>query len=124
MNFVTWRKVVYAVWLFSAGSIYFNFLPAFVEILDRSLFEFGSYRITLFFILTSLSVLLLTSSVSSKIVSWADVCSRSSGLTFLTAFVVIVGIVATIDLVVAFATQQEPFIIVYFFSLFMNFLPG
>ena len=123
MRLVSWRNAIYAVWLISIISIFFNLLPALVEILERPLYEFGSYQITIFFLLTSLSVLLLTSSVSSKILNWADVCSRSSGLTFATAFVFLVGIVAVIDLIVAFVMHGEPFILSYFFNLVLDFLP-
>jgi len=124
MKLFGWRNAIYGVWIIAIICIHFGIFPALIEILERPFFEFGSYHVTAFFLLTSVAVLLITGSVSSKIVNWADICSRSSGLTFLTAFVVMLGVIATIDLVVAFMTQKEPFILAYLFGLLFFFLPN
>ena len=117
---LNWRKFVYAAWLISVISIYFNILPFLNQILEKPIIDFLSFQITGFFLITSLSILLITGSVSTKMINWVNICSRSSGLMFITVLIFAAGLLTTIDVIVAVVTGNEPFILSYIFSLFFS----
>ncbi|WNY25144.1 hypothetical protein [Methanolapillus millepedarum] len=114
---IGWRKIIYFLWIAAALVIYYNPFPELTKSLESEIFTFGTYTITSFVLFTSLTVVLFASAISSRIVSWADVCSRSSYLTFLTAVIMVLGVLTAIDIVVAVVASREPFIIAYFFNL-------
>jgi len=119
MSLVTWRRVIYAIWLISALCVRFEIF----SFLTASMFKVMSYDITFFFLLTSLVILLITGFLAEKMNGWVLICSRSSGLMMLTVFIAVLGILTAIDLVVAVVTHKEPFLISYLFNLFSTFLP-
>ncbi|MDR2944706.1 MAG: hypothetical protein LBU81_06485 [Methanosarcinales archaeon] len=73
--------------------------------------------------LCTAAALLVTSSLSTKMAGWVQMCSRSSGLMFITILIFAAGVLTAIDMTVAVVTDSEPFILSYLFSFFYSYLP-
>nr|WP_321496294.1 hypothetical protein [uncultured Methanolobus sp.] len=112
---VTFRQAVYASWLILAVIKHFQMIPFLVDILDTS-FNLGILNLSIWTAITYIVLVYTSHVISQSMLTLAMMASRSNVTTILAGFIVVLGVCTLIDIVYAYLSGSDLFLVQMIYS--------